>query len=98
MTEGQSRGAPAPRRRAVPPLVDTDLVLRRVRVQARDVVFLKGVLEASEGLAVVFSERGGDLTIATSEGQEGELDRVLRDLGRELDELMIERDARPHDE
>ena len=41
------------------------LIFRRVRVRAREVVFVKGVIEASEGLAVVFAESGGDLTIAT---------------------------------
>ena len=65
-----------------------DLVLRRVRVQARDVVFLKGVIEASEGVAAVFSESGGDLTIATLPGQERELDRILLDLRAEMGALL----------
>jgi hypothetical protein len=40
------------------------MVVRRVVLRAPDVVFLKGVIEASEGLAAVFAESGGDLTIA----------------------------------
>jgi len=64
------------------------LVIRRVRVQARDVVFLKGVIEASEGVAAVFSESGGDLTIATLPGQERELDRILLDLRAEMGALL----------
>ena len=45
------------------------LVTRRVRVPAREVVFVKGVIEASEGVAVVFADGGGDLTIATLPSQ-----------------------------
>jgi len=64
------------------------LVIRRVRVQARDVVFLKGVIEASEGVAVVFAESGGDLTIATLPGRERELDQILLDLRAEMGALL----------
>jgi hypothetical protein len=73
--------------RSVPPLA-SGLVLRRVRVHPRQVVFVKGVIEASEGLAVVFAERGGDLTIATSESQIRELDATLRDLQAETGALF----------
>ena len=34
-----------------------DLIVRRVRVRPEQVVFLKGVIDASEGLAAVFAER-----------------------------------------
>lgn len=70
-------------------------MLRRVRVQTRDVVFLKGVLEASEGLAIMFAQRGGDLTIATTVGQENELDRTLSDLSSELDGMLLEKSVLP---
>jgi hypothetical protein len=65
-----------------------DLVVRRVRVAAREVVFLKGVIEASEGVAAVFAESGGDLTIATLPSQEVELDRILEDLKVETGALL----------
>ena len=45
---------------AVAPCVGEGMVVRRVLVRARDVVFFKGIIEASEGLAAVFAERGGD--------------------------------------
>jgi Domain of unknown function (DUF4911) len=64
------------------------LIFRRVRVQAREVVFVKGVIEASEGLAVVFAERGGDLTIATSPSQRLGLDEILSDLERDAGALV----------
>jgi hypothetical protein len=74
--------------KSVPPLVGAGLVVRRVRVQPREVVFLKGVLEASEGLAVLFAEAGGDLTVAACTSQAGELDRVLADLEVEIGALV----------
>jgi hypothetical protein len=64
------------------------LVTRRVRVPAREVVFVKGVIEASEGVAVVFADRGGDLTIATLPNQKDELDRILHDLALETGALL----------
>ena len=65
-----------------------ELVFRRMRVSTREVVFVKGVIEASEGLAAVFAEHGGDLTIATSPSQREELDRFLQDLADETGALL----------
>lgn len=53
---------------------------KRVRVPLSEVVFVKGILEASEGLATMFAERGGDLTIAAPPDRAAELDRLLADL------------------
>jgi hypothetical protein len=64
------------------------LIFRKLRVSAREVVFVKGVIEASEGLAVVFAESGGDLTIATLPDRAEELDEILRDLAREVGALV----------
>ncbi len=64
------------------------MVVVRLRVDPREVVFVKGVLEASEGLAVLFAEAGGELTIATSTSQAEELDRVLSDLALETGALI----------
>jgi hypothetical protein len=61
-------------------LIDSDLVTRRVRVRAEDVVFVKGIFEASEGLGAMFAERGGDLVVAAHASRAGELDELLRDL------------------
>jgi hypothetical protein len=65
-----------------------ELVVRRVRVAPEQVVFLKGVIDASEGLAAVFAEHGGDLTIATMPSQKEELDRILKDLREETGALL----------
>jgi hypothetical protein len=77
-------------KRPVAPLVsDTgELVVRRMRVDPREVVFVKGVIEASEGLACVFAESGGDLTIACPAGRSLELDRLMEDLARETAALI----------
>lgn len=69
----------------VAPLLDSSLVARRVRVRARDAVFVKGVLEASEGVGVLFAEQGGDLVLAAPLSRAAELDEVIRDLVAELD-------------
>jgi hypothetical protein len=64
-------------RRAVAPLVGEGMIVRRVLVRAREVVFFKGIVEASEGLAAVFAEKGGDLFVASPAGREHELDDLL---------------------
>jgi hypothetical protein len=65
------------------------MITRQVRVRTRDVVFLKGVVEAEEGLAQVFAERGGDLTLAAPAGRARELDELVEDLCRELGALRV---------
>lgn len=67
-------------RTAVAPCVGDGMVVRRIVVRARDVVFFKGVVEASEGLAAVFAEQGGDLFVAAPEERIAELDALLDDL------------------
>jgi len=66
------------------------MVTRRVRVRTRDVVFLKGIVEALEGIAQVFAERGGELTLAAPEGRARELDALVDDLCRELGAMRVE--------
>ncbi len=75
-------------RRSVPPLVGEGMITRRLVVRAKDVAFLKGVVEAHEGLAQVFAEGGGDLTIAASAGREAELDELVQDLANELGGIL----------
>ena len=57
-----------------------ELVERRVRVAARDVVLIKGICEASEGLCAMFAERGGDLDLSAPASREKELDDLIADL------------------
>jgi len=64
------------------------MISRRLVVRAKDVAFLKGIVEAHEGLAQVFAEGGGDLTIASPVGREAELDELVRDLAEELGGIL----------
>jgi hypothetical protein len=61
------------------------MVTRRLVVRAKDVAFLKGVVEAHDGLAQVFAEGGGDLVLAAPADRERELEELVGDLARELD-------------
>jgi hypothetical protein len=68
----------------VAPLVDGDLICRKVVVRDYDVVFVKGIFEASEGLGALFAERGGELTVSAPLSRAAELDELLADLTLEL--------------
>lgn len=77
-------------RRPVSPLrsLGEGMITRQLVVRAKDVAFLKGVVEAHEGLAQMFAEKGGDLTIAAPAGREAELDELVRDLASELGGIL----------
>lgn len=60
------------------------MATRLLSVRAADVVFVKGIIEASEGLALVFAERGGELTIAAPFEREADLVELVSDLAAEL--------------
>jgi len=77
-------------------LLDDGLMVRRLSVKNEDVVYVKGIFEASEGLCAMFAERGGDLTIVAPISRAQELDVVLRDLAGELDGVLDA--AEPSDE
>jgi hypothetical protein len=91
--DGVSTGGGAePRRplshkaRAALPLetVGAGMLVRWLDVRPEDVVFVKGIVEASDGLAGVFAERGGELLLATPREREAELTELLADLTAEL--------------
>lgn len=74
-------------------LLSDDFVAVRVRVREPDVVFVKGILEASEGLGAVFAEPrsaspgprdGGAIVIAAPMSRAAELRMVIDDLREEL--------------
>ncbi len=72
------------------PLVDPDMAVRFVRVPERDVVFVRGVLEASLGVAALFAERGGELVIASSRSRGEEMDQILSDLANEVPGFSVD--------
>lgn len=65
-------------------LIDSDMVAHPLCVPPRDVVFVKSLLEASEGLAAVFAVKGGDLILAAPISQDAELRQFISDLRVEL--------------
>ena len=82
-----SPGRPLSRRaRAALPLsaVGAGMLVRWLHVHPADVVFVKGVVDASDGLAAVFAEQGGELLLAAPFEREGELAELLADLEAEL--------------
>lgn len=70
-----------------PPFVGEGMVTRALVVRSKDVVFVKGLVEAFEGLAQVFAEHGGDLTLAAPACRAEELDALVEDLVREVGAL-----------
>jgi hypothetical protein len=77
---------PARRRKAALSVAEASdgMLVRQVSVRAVDVVFVKGIIEASDGLAIVFAERGGELTIAAPKGRGAELAELLQDVATEV--------------
>jgi hypothetical protein len=65
-------------------MTEEEMVTREMIVRAADVVFLKGIIEAHDGIAQVYAERGGALVITAPASREAELDELVRDLSREL--------------
>lgn len=76
----QVRGPGLYLRGVVVPLTDDDLITRRVRVHAKDVVFVKGIFEASEGIGALFADHGGDLILAAPRSRATEFEALLADL------------------
>jgi hypothetical protein len=72
-------------RGSVAPLLGDGMVARRLVVRAKDVAFLKGIVEAHEGLAQLFAESGGDLTLAAPLSRARELNELVDDLALEFD-------------
>jgi hypothetical protein len=69
--------------------VGEGMVTRAIVVRACDVVLLKGIVEAHDGIAQVFAERGGDLVLAAPVSRAHELDELVRDLCAELGAIAV---------
>ena len=74
----------------LPTVRDPRLIWRRIRVDASQVSFVRGILEASDGLASMFAERGGDLLLVSTVGQSQHLDELVHDLCDEIDALLLD--------
>lgn len=62
------------------------MIFRYFKVLHRDMVFLKFILEAYEGMNVMSTvdNRAGIIRIAIMEGFEADMDDLLADLGRQV--------------
>ena len=60
------------------------LVSRRLRVQDSDVVWLRAVVEAYDGLAQLHGDGSGTITLTTTSSLAPELDRLIDQVSAEI--------------
>lgn len=65
-------------------LDDADLVIRPISVRAHELVYVRHLLEASEGLAFLIARRGGEALLVASHSRASELDEFIDDLKAEV--------------
>jgi hypothetical protein len=65
-------------------LLGPHLTVRKLSVVAKDVVFVKAIIQASDGLCCVFSDGGGELLLAAAEDRAADLHQLADDLEFEL--------------
>ena len=65
-------------------LLGPRLTIRKLNVLAKDVVFVKSIIQASDGICCVFSDGGGELLLAAAEDRAADLHRLADDLELEL--------------
>lgn len=68
----------------VTPILGEGLCARRIRIRDEDVYWLRGVLEGYDGIASLFGEGTGEVTLAAPADRAAELDALLVDLAREI--------------
>jgi hypothetical protein len=61
-----------------------DLIVREFECELRDVVYVKSIANAYDGLCCLFSEKGGKIRLVAPKGREAELDLLVNDLRDEL--------------
>ncbi len=63
---------------------EEEMVTRTLVVRSSDVVFLKGIVEAHDGVALVSGEHGGSVVLTAPKSRERELDELVGSLAAEL--------------
>jgi len=79
-----------PRLRNRTPLLGEGLVVFPVNVPKEQVVYLKGLLEAHDGIGSFFAEKGGALSLFTTVDQTEELRTFLTEVKKEIPGLDFE--------
>lgn len=67
-----------------PSLLGPGLTARRLRIADSEVVLLRAIVEAYDGLAALYGDGSGCVLLTTTVQLTGELDRLLADLEAEL--------------
>lgn len=62
------------------PLLGAGLLAQKLEVRPQDVVLIRGIVEASDGIGVVFAERGGSLTLAAPMSRRADFELLVQDL------------------
>ncbi len=73
------------------PLLGEGLTSVALSVPASEVVYVRALLEAHDGLATMFAQRGGELVLATTESQAAELAWFVEQLEAELGRALVVR-------
>lgn len=74
---------------------DAEMTVRIVLVDARELVFVRHALEASEGLGFISSEKGGELFVLSPLSRSSELDVFLSDMARETGLVVAQSSTGP---
>ena len=60
------------------------LVVRAFNCSRADIVYVKSIVTAYDGLCALFSDPGGAIKLVAPKGREAELDQLVEDLTQEL--------------
>ncbi len=74
-------------------LSPSELAIRPVSVATRDLVYLRHLLEACEGLGFVVGNKGGDVLLVSTLTRASELDEFISDMRSELELRSVMTDA-----
>jgi hypothetical protein len=69
------------------PLITDDLIVRDIDCEPGDVVYVKSIATAYDGLCCLFSDGDGKVQLVAPKGREAELELLVNDL---LGELSVE--------
>lgn len=71
-------------------LIDSDMVVRAIELQRGEVVYVKSIVQASDGLCCLLADRSeGPILLAAPRDRKAELDRLVDDLVNELGESCM---------
>jgi hypothetical protein len=77
-------------------LNQTDLEIRPISVRAHELVFVRHVLEASEGIGFLIAKQGGEAFLVSPKSQVAALEAFIEDMKSEVG--LVERPISDDDE